>query len=110
MNVETIPLKRRLLVVGAYVAATLVIGSLIFYFFAEGEILKYYGWAIALFPGGFVILGLGKASVPVGWVAYAACLFAMIRSARRNAFFLTCAIFTVLILVNLFGCAASLKE
>lgn len=108
MNLGTIPLKRRLLVIGGYVAATFVIGSLIFYLFAEGEIRKYYTWSIALFPGGFVILGLGNASIPVGWAAYALCLAAMIGFARRNAFLIICGIFTVLILVNLFGCAVSL--
>jgi hypothetical protein len=108
VSLDSIPLKRRLLVIGGYIAATFVIGSLIFYLFAEGEIRKYYLWSIALFPGGLVILGLGNASVPVGWAAYGLCLLALIGFARRNAFLITCSIFTVLILVNLFGCAVSL--
>jgi len=106
---ETISLKRRLIVIGAYVAATFVFGSLIFFSLAGGEMRKYYGMSIALFPGGFVILGLGKASVPVGWAAYGVCLVALIRLAKRKAFLITCSVFTILILVNLFGCAASLK-
>jgi hypothetical protein len=97
------------MVIGAYFAGTFLIGSLIFYLLAEGEVRKYYLLAIGLFPGGFVILGLGKASAPVGWAAYVLCIAAMLRFARRNAFLITCGIFTVLILVNLFGCAVSLK-
>jgi MprA protease rhombosortase-interaction domain-containing protein len=110
MSSETILLKHRLLVMSVYIAVTFLLGSLIFYLFAHGEARKYYWLAVALFPGGFVIFGLGKASTAVGWTAYALCLAGLIGFARRKAFLITCSILTILILINLIGCGVVLKE
>lgn len=104
-----ISLRRRLVTVGAFVLVTFLLGSLIFQILAHGETAKYYWLAVALFPAGFVILGLGQASVAAGWTAYVLCLGAMLGFARRKPFLVASGVLAVLIVVNLFGCAVTLK-